>query len=358
MVEIVAEAEKAVAERKETEAKPEERIAAKAVGDAVAVADALSSDGVVRSIGELKSTIARTLTQLSDRLEEEIGKYSQICRAIAAKESELKEIYEIQRSASTLLAFLETQQRKQEEMQREFQTEKEQLEREIETTRAEWEKEKTTARTRDQGARRRGTETPPARTGRVQVHFRAGTAACTRSVGRRTGEGPKGVAGTADATGREWGQREKALAASEQELAELRARAAGFAQRVAGGGRAGGGRGHAAGRAAAPSGRGIAPPRSWKGRRTSWPRRSPPWSAPCKSKPSSLPGSNSRPKKHTPRCRKSPCGPSKVRPAQSNWPTFSSSLPNRSARAVRPSDDGDGSAVPRWFAEIAATHSR
>ena len=87
MVEIVAEAEKNVAQRKETEAKPEDRIAAKTVRDAVTAADALSSDGVVRSIGELKSAIARTLTQLSDRLEEEIGKYGQICRAIAAKDS-------------------------------------------------------------------------------------------------------------------------------------------------------------------------------------------------------------------------------------------------------------------------------
>ena len=124
MVERVAEAEKAVAERKEVEAKPEERLAAKAVRDAVAVADALSSEDLVRSIGEMKATIARTLTQLSDRLEEEMGKYSQIRRAIAAKDAELEEIYEIQRTASTLLAIMETHQRKQEEMERAFQTER------------------------------------------------------------------------------------------------------------------------------------------------------------------------------------------------------------------------------------------
>ncbi len=106
MAELVADAEKAVAQRKEAEAKPEERIAAKAVSEAVAAADAISSEGVVRLIGELKSTMTRTLTQLSDRLEEEIGKYGRICRAIAAKDSELKEIYDIQRSATTLLAFL------------------------------------------------------------------------------------------------------------------------------------------------------------------------------------------------------------------------------------------------------------
>jgi colicin import membrane protein len=134
MAELVADTEKAVAQRKEAEAKPEERIAAKAIDEAVATADALSSEGVVRLMSELKSTMARTLTELSDRLEDEIGKYSRIRRAIAAKESELKEIYEIQRSASTLLAFLETHERQQAEIERAFQAEKEQLERETETT--------------------------------------------------------------------------------------------------------------------------------------------------------------------------------------------------------------------------------
>ena len=232
MVEIVAEAEKAVAERKETEAKPEERIAAKAVRDAVAVADALSSDGVVRSIGELKSTIARTLTQLSDRLEEEIGKYSQICRAIAAKESELKEIYEIQRSASTLLAFLETQQRKQEEMQREFQTEKEQLQHEIETTRAEWETEK---QQREQEIKERDAAEQKRRQRELEEYkytfAREQQLARDRS-GDELAKAQKELTERQTQLEREWGQREKALAASEQELAELRARAAGFAHEL------------------------------------------------------------------------------------------------------------------------------
>jgi len=154
MVELVVETEKAVAERQEAEAKPEDRLAAKEVRDAVAVADALSSEDLVRSIGDMKSTIARTLAQLADRLEEEIGKYGQIRRAIAAKDAELQEIYEIQRSASTLLAIMETQQRQQEEMERQFQTEKEQLESEIAATRAEWEKEE---KEREQEAKERDT---------------------------------------------------------------------------------------------------------------------------------------------------------------------------------------------------------
>ena len=144
----------------------------------------ISSEGVVHLIGELKSTMTRTLTQLSDRLEEEIGKYGRICRAIAAKESELKEIYEIQRSASTLLAFLETHERKQEEMERDLQAEKEQLDREIETTRVEWDKER---RQHEQEIKERDAAEQKRRqreAGGIQVQLRPRTAACSGSIGR------------------------------------------------------------------------------------------------------------------------------------------------------------------------------
>ena len=232
MVEIVAEAEKAVTQRNETEAKPEDRIAAKAVRDAVAVADALSSDGVVRSIGELKSTIARTLAQLSDRFEEEIGKYGQICRAITAKESELKEIYEIQRSASTLLAFLETQQRKQEEMQREFETEKEQLEREIATTRADWEKEN---KQHDQEIKERDASEQKRRQRELEEYkynFAREQQLTRDQSGDELAKAQKELTERKAQLEREWDEREKTLAAREQEFAELRTRAASFSHEL------------------------------------------------------------------------------------------------------------------------------
>jgi|SRR5579859_2365642 len=108
MLEGLAETEKAVAARREAQAKPEERIEARNVAQAVGVADELSTEGVVKSISELKSVVGKTLSQLSDRLEEQVSRYVQIQRAIVAKDAELKEIYEIQRSASTLTALIET----------------------------------------------------------------------------------------------------------------------------------------------------------------------------------------------------------------------------------------------------------
>src|SRR6185312_11873361 len=111
MLEALAESERTVAERKEAQARPEEKIEARAAAQAVAAADELSTEGVVKSIGELKSTIGKMLTQLSDRLEEQVARYVQIQRAIVAKDAELKEIYEIQRSASTLTALIESHER-------------------------------------------------------------------------------------------------------------------------------------------------------------------------------------------------------------------------------------------------------
>jgi hypothetical protein len=232
MAEAVAETEKAVAQRKETESRPQERLAAKAVSEAVAVADELSSDAVVRAISELKSTVARTLTQLSDRLEEEIGKYSQVRRAVATKDAELQEIYEIQRSASTLLATLETNQRKEEELDREYQAEKERLDREIADTREQWEvewkqhelevKERDTA---EQKRRQRDAD-------EFKYGFAREQQLARDKWNDELAKAEKELSERKERLEREWEEREKALAARERELAELRARAAGFAQEL------------------------------------------------------------------------------------------------------------------------------
>jgi hypothetical protein len=142
MLEALAETEKTVAERKETQQTPEQRIEARTAAQAVGAADELSTEGVVKSIGDLKSVINKMLGQLSDRLEEQVTRYVQIQRAIVAKDSELKEIYEIQRSASTLTALIESQDRQRTEFEAELQENKAELQREVEQTRAEWDLER------------------------------------------------------------------------------------------------------------------------------------------------------------------------------------------------------------------------
>ncbi len=237
MAELVAEAEKSVAERKEAEAKPEDRAAARSTADAVAVADALSSEGAVRAIADLKATITRTLAQLSDRLEEEVGKYGQIRRAIDAKEAELKEIYEIQRTASTLQAMLETHQRKQEEMERVYQSEKEELERQIETVRGQWDAER---KQHDQEIKERDGAEQKRRQRELDEYkyaFAREQQIARDQAADELAKLQKELAERREQADRQWAEQEKSLASREQdllsreqELTELRGRVASFAK--------------------------------------------------------------------------------------------------------------------------------
>lgn len=129
-------------ERREAELKPEERLAERAAKTVVASADALSIEGISSEINTLKSEIGRMLTQISDRLEAEVDKYNTVKKAIEAKEKDLQEIFEIERSASTLAALLELQHQKRQDFEDESAARQEELNSEMEMKRAEWEQEK------------------------------------------------------------------------------------------------------------------------------------------------------------------------------------------------------------------------
>lgn len=133
---------KQLQEKSEAELKPEKKIEEKKNKEILQVAEALSSEGVIQEIGNLKLEIGKRLTSISDGLEEEVSKYNQIQKAIEIKDKELKELYEIERTAETFAALIEAQNQKSRDFELEMATRKEELERDIITTREEWEKEK------------------------------------------------------------------------------------------------------------------------------------------------------------------------------------------------------------------------
>jgi len=133
---------KQLQEKSEAELKPEKQIEEKKKKEVVEVAKALSSEGVVKEIGNLKLEIGKMLTNISDGLEDEVSKFNQIQKAIELKDNELKELYEIERTAETLAALIEAQNKKREEFELEMAARKEELDREVTMIREEWEKEK------------------------------------------------------------------------------------------------------------------------------------------------------------------------------------------------------------------------
>lgn len=132
---------KQLQEKGKEDLKPQEEIEKKKTKEITAIADSLSAEGVVKEVGTLKLEIGKTLTQITDKLEEEVNKYRKVKDAIAVKESELAEIYGIEKEAQSLAALIESQFRKRSEFELEMKQQKENLNREIETSRAEWEQE-------------------------------------------------------------------------------------------------------------------------------------------------------------------------------------------------------------------------
>lgn len=129
--------------QKELDLKPEKKLEEKKAKEVIQVADSLSVEGIARETSMLKIETGKMLAQISDRMEEEINRYKTIQNAVALKEKELQEIYEIEKSAMTLAALVESQNQKQQAFESDMAAKKEELNREIETSRAEWEKEKT-----------------------------------------------------------------------------------------------------------------------------------------------------------------------------------------------------------------------
>ena len=127
--------------RQESELKPEKKIEEKKNREAVQVAESLTADGVGKEIAALKLEIGRTLTGISDQLESEVGRFVAIRNAISAKENEIAELYEIEKSAMSLAALIEAQNQKRQEFLAEMEEKKESLREDISTTRTAWEKE-------------------------------------------------------------------------------------------------------------------------------------------------------------------------------------------------------------------------
>jgi len=218
--------------QRDAEMKPEDKIAEKARKTAVAAADDLTTERIARDLAALKSEIVKTLAGIGDRLEAEASRYQEIKRAVEVKERELQEIYEIQKSASTLAALLEVQQQKKEEFEQDLAAKRESLAAEMEQTRAAWVEEKARhdaelkeQQAAEKKAREREREDYEYRFKREQQlareKFEDEKARAERDLQTKKVELETTLA-----------EREKAVAAREAELAELRAQADGAAKRL------------------------------------------------------------------------------------------------------------------------------
>jgi hypothetical protein len=125
----------------DVELKPEKLADEKKAHAAVQVAEALSGGNVSREIFDLKTEVARLLTDLSEKLDTQVARFRELQKAIAVKEAEIQELYGIEKQAASLAALIEAQARAKTQFKADSGEEQQRLEAEMAATRVAWTKE-------------------------------------------------------------------------------------------------------------------------------------------------------------------------------------------------------------------------
>lgn len=219
---------KQLEEKREAELNPDRRLEDKKTDAAVKAAAAVEADGIDREIGGLKSEIGRMLGDVSEKLAAEAMRFRNLQQAVATKEQELRELYGIEKAASTLGALIEAQNQKRRDFEAEMAQQRETLTAEIEETRLAWQKEHQTheAEVRERDA----TEKKARDREREQFEyaFKRDQQAMRDKAADQQGALEKELRLKKETAEKELATREQAVASAEAELAALRSKAAAF----------------------------------------------------------------------------------------------------------------------------------
>jgi hypothetical protein len=219
---------KRMEEKRASELAPERRAEEKAVQEAVKVAGGVEPEAIDRDIGALKAEIGRVLAELADRLASESSRFRSIQKAVQSKESELKELYGIEKTAVSLAALLEAQNLKRDEFEAEMAHDREALESEMTFLRSEWDKEK---KTHEAELKERDTTEKKARDREREEFnyvFKRDQQAIKDKLNDEKTTLEKDLKLRRETAEKDLLEREKVIAGKEREFAELRAKAAAF----------------------------------------------------------------------------------------------------------------------------------
>jgi hypothetical protein len=228
MLEAYQTLAKQLEEKRAAELAPERRLEEKKTDEAVKVAAGVASDGIDREIGGLKSEIGKMLADISDRLAAESARFRNVQKAVESKESELKELYGIEKSAVSLAALIEAQNQRRADFETQMTCEREELQSEIASMRAEWDEERKSHETevKERDAAEKKTQD------RVREDFNYTFKREQQAIKDKLNDEKltleKEIKLKRETADKELTEREKAIAERERELADLRTKAAAF----------------------------------------------------------------------------------------------------------------------------------
>ena len=212
-------------EKEQAQLRPEKQLEEKQQQETVAAAETLVADSrALQDIAQLKISIGKMLGQLTEQLEGELRKYETVRAAVTARERELQEIYEIQKSANSLAALIEAENQQRAEFENEMAERRAVLETEIAEARERWQKEKAECEQaqkaqKDADKRQRDREKE-----QFDYEFQREQTLARNKFADETGALEKEMQTRRDKLEKELVEREREVAARETELRELRTR--------------------------------------------------------------------------------------------------------------------------------------
>jgi colicin import membrane protein len=110
--------------------------------EVLGIAAGVTPESALRGISDLKVTIDATLEQLSQALVEQAKKFAAVQEAVALQTRHLAELYDIQVAADTLATLIREHGEKQHQLEAEAAARKAAVDREMQETRNAWDKER------------------------------------------------------------------------------------------------------------------------------------------------------------------------------------------------------------------------
>jgi hypothetical protein len=210
---------------REAESSPARRAAqAKHEHDVLESAATVTAESAVRAIGGLKVTIDSTLDQLSQQLVDQAKKLTAVQEAVALKQQQLAELYDIEVVAETLAALIRDHEQKQLQFVQDAETRKRDFERETQEARAAWDKERQRSQEELAAEKARTKKEWQREQEEYAYTLKTGRARDEEEYAKRREALEAQLAEERTKQEKTFADRESAVAAREKELADLQAR--------------------------------------------------------------------------------------------------------------------------------------
>ncbi len=207
---------------------PEEMIAARETKTAIDTADKLAAESIIKDISELKLKFGKALSEMSEKLEEEIQKYNSVRKAVEAKERELLEVFEIERAASSLSVLIDANNTKKLEFETDMNEQKAEFQAEMKEMKDDWEKDKIQRQIEQKERDAQEKKARDRQKEEFDYNFRLEQKQARDIFENEKAQLERQLASMKEEAEKNLASREKAITEKETELEMLRAKAAGY----------------------------------------------------------------------------------------------------------------------------------